>query len=450
MPPTRETTETLQEKYGDDLPSHIQIVGVTFDEDRGQSLVTVACEKHESQEPVPLGYLRKTKYYCVECGNDAKGQTTGDSRYTPSALEKMRSSRLSRWIAKSQNKFGDRFDYSEVEKGFRTARDPVVRVACREHQKTFTVLPDKHHQNQNGGCPDCEKESRFETRILRRKHVFEEWFEENHGDRLEITSTFRGMTNELEVHCKIHQTDRVIVPSVMMLQGRMGCDACASEVISNARKLSREDVERQYADQLPPGISIEDVRFNEDTRRTETALSCEIHGSQKPVPLSYLRSTPTFCVECGYVLRGFPEDLITNYLKDGSRGRESELGVVELEVFGIRAMKVGITTRSLEHRYGDHLREIFYRGDLSELDALVIENRVKLEFFRERDDRILKAGMREGKRWGGDTEFYFSRNKDPIISFIRDLEIELENGSMDYEFEKSRVVVPSSYSENNA
>jgi len=443
MTRTRETVETIERKYRDDLPSHVHVTEILFDKDRGESLVILTCEKHGTQEPVPLGYLHKTKYYCVTCGNDAKGETKRGVPHSEHVLEKSRSLRLSKWITKSKSKYGDRFNYSEVEKDFRTAKDPVVRVTCREHQKMFTVLPDKHHQNQNGGCPDCERESRFEKRILRRKHVFEEWFEENHGDRLEIKSKFRGMTNELKVHCKIHQTDRVIVPSVMMLQGGWGCDKCARDATSKSRRLSKDDVEREYADKLPSGITIQDVNFNEQTGRTETVLRCELHGVQDPVPLRYLYRTPTFCLECGYVLRGFPEVLMRKYLDEGAKGRNSELGVMELEVFGIRGLKVGVTTRSLDLRYGHHLKKIFHLVQLSELDALVLENRIKLRFFEETDDRIIKAGMREGTRWGGDTEFYFSRAKDQIISLIKDFKIELEGGLIDYEFERSRVVVPT-------
>lgn len=446
MPPTRETIKSIKQRYGSSLPRHIRVLKVFFDENSGSSKVILGCKKHGQQTPVSLGYLRKTQYYCVRCGNDAKGQTTGNSRYSASALKKMQSSRLSRWLVKSRKKYGERFDYSEVERDFRTAKEPVVWVTCKEHHKRFTVLPDKHHQNQNGGCPDCEGENRFETRILGRKHIFEDWFEENHGDRLEITSPFRGMTKELEVHCKIHQTDRVIVPSVMMLSGGWGCDVCAKEVVSNARRLSRKDVERQYGERLPDGISIEDVRFNEDTRNTEAVIHCKIHGNQSPVPLRYLRNTPTFCMECGATLRGFPEELMVKLRQDGTKGQKTELGVMELDVFGIRALKVGITTRSLEQRYGNYLKKIFYRTCLPRLDALVIENRLKLKFYRERDERILKAGMRQGKRWGGDTEFYFSRNKVQIIRSIRELEVELENGSIDYWFEQARILVPKSFS----
>ena len=150
-------------------------------------------------------------------------------------------------------------------------------------------------------------------------------------------------------------------------------------------------------------------------------------------------------MECGFILRGFPEDLMMKFLKDGSKGRVSELGVMELEVLGIRAMKVGMTTRTLEERYADELKKVFFSGHLPELDALVVENRVKMKFFRERDERIFKAGMRDGKRWGGDTEFYFSRNQDLIINSIRSLEVELENGSIDYEFEKLRVIIPTKF-----
>lgn len=79
------------------------------------------------------------------------------------------------------------------------------------------------------------------------------------------------------------------------------------------------------------------------------------------------------------------------------------LAVMELEVFGIRAMKVGVTTRSLEERYLWYLKEVFFAITFNELDAYVLQSQIRQKFREHTDLRILKKGMRVGGRWAGGT-----------------------------------------------
>ena len=51
------------------------------------------------------------------------------------------------------------------------------------------------------------------------------------------------------------------------------------------------------------------------------------------------------------------------------------------------------------------------------MDAIVLENRIKKHFSDYRDDRILKAGMRSGKRWSGVTEFFWKRKMSSLLRF---------------------------------
>jgi hypothetical protein len=442
MTRTRETLGTVREKFGRELPRHISIVEVSFDTKTGNSKVRIDCKEHGIQEPVFLGYLRKSKYYCVQCGNMAKGQTSGKSRYSDTAKRNMRLKRLKRWKENSHKRYDGLYDYYAVDKTFSTAKFPKVHVRCKRHNEWFWVLPDKHYQNRSGGCPNCEREMRFRSRTLKRKHIFEAWFAENHGHRLTINSPFRGMMSPLVVYCSIHKNSTKIVPSAFMQNSNWGCGDCASEAISRARRVTEQEVLSRYSDKLPPGISFESVRFDEAIGQTMTVLKCAVHGKQEPVPLYYLRTTPTFCKECGFVLRGFPEQLVKKFQMDGTTGRRSRLGVMELKVHGMKGLKVGITNRTLEERYAGYLERVFYCAHLSELDALVLENRIKLKFYRNRDDRFIKAGMRSGKRWGGDTEFYLYRFKEKIVKLVKDFEIELEEGLVDYQFEQARILVP--------
>jgi hypothetical protein len=105
---------------------------------------------------------------------------------------------------------------------------------------------------------------------------------------------------------------------------------------------------------------------------------------------------------------------------------------MDVEVFGITALKVGTTTRTLEDRYKWHLKKIFFEGTLHEIDALILENEIHKKFKDHVDLRIRNAGMREGKRWPGDTECYFFGQKAGIIAFIKKRLDELKLETPDY------------------
>ncbi len=93
---------------------------------------------------------------------------------------------------------------------------------------------------------------------------------------------------------------------------------------------------------------------------------------------------------------------------------------MEVEVFGIRSLKVGVTTRTLQERYKWNLKKIHFSAQLDEIDAYVLENRIHRAFKKNHDLRILMSGMRNGERWSGDTECYWRDKLDEIISFVND------------------------------
>ena len=66
MPPTRETVASIKKKYRSKLPKTIDVLSVLFDEQAKESRVVLNCNFHGEQDPVTLGYLRKTKFLFIQ------------------------------------------------------------------------------------------------------------------------------------------------------------------------------------------------------------------------------------------------------------------------------------------------------------------------------------------------------------------------------------------------
>ena len=142
-------------------------------------------------------------------------------RYSVEATKLQRKKNHQRWLEKTKLKHGQRFDYSSTAQDYETQKNPPVRVKCLRHDKTFNVLSDKHMQNQHGGCSACSEEASRSTRLGSEREKFENWFNDNRSDRLTIVSEFQGMTTELIVFCKIHNSEKRSYPQALCIKTAM-------------------------------------------------------------------------------------------------------------------------------------------------------------------------------------------------------------------------------------
>lgn len=75
--------------------------------------------------------------------------------------------RKATFIQKSQDRYGERFDYSQVV--YVNKKTPV-KIRCKEHDYWFEVLPDTHVR-RNSGCPICsDSVGEVEVRLWLDKH----------------------------------------------------------------------------------------------------------------------------------------------------------------------------------------------------------------------------------------------------------------------------------------
>jgi hypothetical protein len=365
-------------------------------------------------------------------------------RYSEEATQKKRQNNCVKWHLRAIEKYGQTFGYEFALAKFQTQKKPEVTITCKLHNHSFQVTPDKHLQNQFGGCDICATESRVETRRQSDEQKFLDWVAKNHSERLQVVSEFLGMTQPIELFCKVHKTTESREPSVFMHQTGWGCSLCANEAIGQALRLNLEDVIRTYSDELPENIKIIDVIFDEVSRQSLIKIECSSHGEQT-VRAAMLRRSKYICKVCSEGKTGFASNRLQQLIEDDEVGLPTRLAVMEMEVFDIRAMKVGVTTRSLEERYLWYLKEVFFEVTLNEIDAYVLENRIREQFREHSDLRIFKKGMRDGGRWSGDTEFYWFREKDNIVKFIKSFIASLKKQKPDYEHELGKMIVPDPF-----
>jgi len=363
------------------------------------------------------------------------------SRYSKEGLQKIRKAMHLRWVTAAQEKHKDKFDYKNTESTYRTQKEPEVPILCNRHNAEFSISPQNHLRSDSGGCPDCEFTARSKGSLESERVKFKQWFEMNCSNRLVMLTEFRGMTKEAEFLCLIHKTAKVTKPTNLMTQGQWGCDLCSRVSQTSNQRLTLEDVQNSFRDEMPDYVQIEEVFYDEGRGSSFITIQCSYHGKIE-VTKGYLTRSKSKCPVCGNLRTGYAGNRLFDLLTNHSKGDSAWLGVMEIEAFGIRSLKVGVTRRTLMERYGSDLKTVFFSVKLDEVDAYVLENRIKRAFSDHHDLRILKAGMRHGERWGGDTECFWFKQREPIIDFIRSFLDELESKNTDYWKEYENFEVP--------
>lgn len=335
------------------------------------------------------------------------------------AKEKTRIAGFHLWVNKSKNQFGSKYDFLSSSTEFTTQKTTLVTIRCIEHDETFSVLPFNHLRFKSGGCRKCDAQQASLFFIERERKKFLEFFELNLEDRLTMESEFRGMTQEMKFYCKLHKKSSTHKPTFLMNNSGYGCIECAKDSTRNSSRLRIEDVIAEFEGELPENVKILGLEFDEMSKLSKVRISCEIHGEQITTK-GYLKRSQFKCPKCGDESIGYAGHRLKALIDSNQKGRPTYIGAMEVEVFGIKSLKVGVTTRTLEERYKWNLKKIHFSAQIDEIDAYILENKIHRAFTKNHDLRILMAGMRNGERWSGDTECYWHDKLDEIIKFIKD------------------------------
>ena len=363
------------------------------------------------------------------------------SRYSTEALEKKRIGYHARWIMRATKKHGEKFCYKNTLSDFKTAKKSKVKIKCLEHSHPFHIIPDKHALLKNGGCELCWKEQVTGDSLKRAEPKFLAWFNKSLAERLELRSKFRGWRAPIDLYCKTHKTThKTTNPNNLKYGGALGCDTCSNEALKKAIRLDLKSVLEKVKEvrELPKNITLLDIIFDEEADGSRISYSCALdnHGIRpQRVDLSHLKKSPLICDLCTSSGGGTAETRYRRLIENNEKGKPAIIGVMEIEAHGTTGMKLGVTTRTLQKRYGYSLKTIFFSLTAQEIDIYFIENRVKRRFAKFRDNIILGKGLRAqligGKRWGGDTEIFQKNKQQEIIDYIIDLSKDIESAKVD-------------------
>jgi len=348
-------------------------------------------------------------------------------RYTPEGIAKKRIKNHARWIKRATKRHGYKFCYKNTLTDFKTAKKPDVKIICLEHSESFYIIPDKHITLKNGGCEHCWKEQVTKDSIERQAPKFSEWFNANVADRFDTRSDFKGWGEPILLYCKEHKTvNEKTTPTMLKNNGAWGCKSCEKESTQKVNRLNIKKVKHKISQirKLPANIILMDVIFDKTIEASRIIYSCTLdeHGLRPAVSLSHLKKSPLICDLCMTAGGGTAHARYLRFVENGEDGDSAVVGVMQINVEGTIGLKVGVTTRSLEERYGYALKVIFFKLESKERHVYFIENRVKRKFANFTDNTILGRGIRGelkgGKRWGGDTEIFQKDKQREIIDYI--------------------------------
>ena len=255
-------------------------------------------------------------------------------RYSKAATILMRKNNSERWVAKSVTKYGTRFNYDKAKKQFQTQKKPKVSINCSVHNHEFTITPDEHIQLKFGGCNHCKRDGLAAASNIKNEKRFKDWFEKNRGNRLEIISAFKGMTEPVTFRCKIHATEEDYLPTNLMSPSTnsWGCSKCASEASGIAKRLNIDELSKEIKDSLPEGVKIHNIEFNEEVKGTRIILDCELHGIQVPVGYTQFKNSKHKCADCGREQRGYTSARLRKLIESEEKGESCRVAVMEIEV----------------------------------------------------------------------------------------------------------------------
>lgn len=214
-----------KEKYGD-----------AFIYDHLPELITrvaevIICRKHGEIRVIPRDHLR-TKYGCPHCASE--GASKSEVAYNEEMIEK------------AKKKYGDKFDYNEVDLG--TKKEMQVKLRCPEHGQFSMSL--RRHLHSKYGCPGCGHDNSVAKRRKYRSLTdISTKVREIHGDKYECLHYDSG-TRILKYRCFKH--GEIARPLAYLLDGR-GCPDCGYE----GRTITTEEFLSRAKEVHPEGYSYE-------------------------------------------------------------------------------------------------------------------------------------------------------------------------------------------------
>lgn len=189
------------------------------------------------------------------------------------------------FIIKSQNIFGDIYDYSKVPNNFK--QTDTLEFICPKHGSFFKRA--NNHLYKKQGCPLCALESRSVPSCSTEKFIKKLKANYNNSKYSFEKTEYKGIDNDIVITCKEHGD--FIVKARYALHKKKGCPECLNRIdslekfIKKAKEIHGEKYDYSH------------VNFTKSTDKVE--IICPKHGSFYVAPVTHILAK-SGCTKCGH------------------------------------------------------------------------------------------------------------------------------------------------------
>lgn len=189
--------------------------------------VKIRCKKHDIIfEQRPFDHVIMKRRRCPKCQEEIKEE-----------VRKRRATGTKEFVRRAKEKFGDSFDYSEVE--YVNSNTPVKITCVKGGHGSFIMTPGSHLTSKHG-CRMCGLESTCNNQRIS-KEGFLERAKQKFGSRFDYSQMdFFDYNTPTQIVCKEHGKFEVS-PFRHLLYPSGGCQECRKELQSvSVRKMTTE------------------------------------------------------------------------------------------------------------------------------------------------------------------------------------------------------------------
>ena len=189
--------------------------------------VLIRCIKHDETFPqTPFAHNIMKRQGCPICQEEIKEQ-----------VRKRRATGTENFIQRAEEKFGDRFDYSEVE--YVNSSTPVKITCLKGGHGSFMMTPRSHLISKHG-CRKCGLESTQNSQRTSKDEFIERALHK-FGSKFDYSNmSYTDYNSSVTIVCKEHGEFEV-TPFLHLLYPSGGCEECRKEIQSaSVRKMTTE------------------------------------------------------------------------------------------------------------------------------------------------------------------------------------------------------------------
>ena len=180
--------------------------------------VVIRCKKHNvTFEQRPFDHVVMKQRRCPQCQEEIKEK-----------VRMRRATGTEEFVRRAKEKFGDRFDYSEVE--YVNSNTPVKITCVKGGHGAFMMRPHTHLTSTHG-CRKCGLEATAKSQRTS-KDMFLERAQQQFGFKFDYSQMrYTDYNSPVTIICKEHGKLE-ITPFLHLLYPSCGCQECRTEIHS--------------------------------------------------------------------------------------------------------------------------------------------------------------------------------------------------------------------------